>query len=408
MRVAIALGAGCLLAILLPIDSSSANEQAEKALRSICALEMAKAANPEQLDKEIRRQCAPYVQAASAKDPSTASSSSPQPQVARPSVRRNVLVDSHAAAPADPDSQDQPTRLFVRANALDNFFYITPPGGLTGVQGASVSFTDDRTKPAQTAAVNALVSYLLVPPSDSDLDVWGENAFAVWGGANGTWNEPVKRPENTALQFGFDDQLRLRSHDPFSASPNRYWDNYFNVTPFVQTDFPLIERAGGVKASWEPVIPELLLGAGKANDYYLFYWQFRPTAEYLSVSNPGYTKLTDGSYYWLGYSARGNLQFFPLPTGNTWFDEWIVNRFALIGTIDQYWDANSSTAVWYTTAQLQYNLGTCNFSAKPDPGTYPNCKIAEGSSISFEYDHGTNKDTLVGARQYLVKLSFKN
>jgi hypothetical protein len=44
--------------------------------------------------------------------------------------------------------------------------------------------------------------------------------------------------------------------------------------------------------------------------------------------------------------------------------------------------------VRYYTAALQYQLSS-------------------NTSVSFEYDTGTNKDTLVNTNQYLVKLNYK-
>jgi hypothetical protein len=119
------------------------------------------------------------------------------------SIRAEVKpTGNNQPAPREAD----PKRLFVRADAIDNFWYsLAPPGaGLTGVQGASVSFTDDRVAGTQSATINGRVSYLILPPAPTDLDKGYEYAFAGWISGNGTWKQPLKRPENTALKIGAD------------------------------------------------------------------------------------------------------------------------------------------------------------------------------------------------------------
>jgi hypothetical protein len=392
-----------LLIIVGVVTSSNAGAATEIQLRHSLAYICARVSKI--ADEETKRECARYSKHAPAGIASKEMAA--EVESLHPFVNRQIAAASPPSS-IPPSPANDVKRLFVRADPIDNFWYsVSPPGDISGAKGASVSYTNNQLNHTQTATINGEISYLLIPPDPKDLDKWGEEAFAVWIAANGTWNNPLKKPENTALQFGFDEQLRTRTHDPLSESPVRYWDNYFDVSPYFQTDFRQIERAAGATFAWEPVIPELLLGASKANDYLLAFWIFRPEADLREVWNPGDTSQRKGTYEWLGYTVRGNLQFFPLPTGSTWFDAWIVNRFVVIGTAQNFWDANSSKTAFYYTALLQYNLGTCTFPKNPDPGVYSDCKIAGGASISFEFDHGTNKDTLVSANQYLVKLSYK-
>jgi hypothetical protein len=331
-----------------------------------------------------------------------------------------------AATPTGPVQNPLPDdnfsqRVFLRADPMDNFWYTTVPGGLNSTKGASINYTNDRDAQTQKAMVAGQISYLLVPPNNTDLNTWGDFALATWFLADGTWNEPLKKPENSTFKAGFDGQVRFITADPVSQNPYQKWDLYFGVSPYLQTDFRQVERAGGVKLAAEARIPELYLDYGKANypiNYILAFWNFRPEADFREVANPGFTSQVKGTYSWFGYSARGTVDFLPLPTGNLWVDQWLVNRFVLIGTAQYYWDANSPSGnptnasppreVRYYTAQLQYNLGSCSFPKTVEIGVYPDCVIAGDSSISFEYDVGTNKDTLVHAKQYLVKLSFKH
>jgi hypothetical protein len=61
------------------------------------------------------------------------------------------------------------------------------------------------------------------------------------------------------------------------------------------------------------------------------------------------------------------------------------------------------------SAALQYKLGECkkatdSSAAAAAAKTF--CTIQGSSSISIEYDSGTDKDTLVRVKQYLAKLNY--
>jgi hypothetical protein len=123
----------------------------------------------------------------------------------------------------------------------------------------------------------------------------------------------------------------------------------------------------------------------------------------VNVSNPGLTQLIKGDHTWAGVTARPNLALFPLNSTVAWPD-WLGGRISLIATADLYRDLPNSTVARYYTAAIQYKLGQC----KKDPkgSTDLPCAIQGSSSISFEYDWGTNRDTLVKVEQYLAKLGF--
>jgi len=69
---------------------------------------------------------------------------------------------------------------------------------------------------------------------------------------------------------------------------------------------------------------------------------------------------------------------------------------------ENYCDTQTRARADYYSATLQYKLGSSiEDSSIKDPNAP--CAIQGASSVSFEYDWGTDKDTLVSARKYLIK-----
>jgi hypothetical protein len=91
---------------------------------------------------------------------------------------------------------------------------------------------------------------------------------------------------------------------------------------------------------------------------------------------------------------------FPLPSFQTGFwSPYLADRFVLIGTAQYFRDARSGQEARNYSAQAQYNLAGCKTG---DTG----CRQGT-AAISFEYDHGTDVNTLVSANKYMVKLNYK-
>ena len=82
-------------------------------------------------------------------------------------------------------------------------------------------------------------------------------------------------------------------------------------------------------------------------------------------------------------------------------DRWPIS---FIGTQQYYWDFGSKEAAPYYSLIFQYKFGQCVHDAKTPVGSP--CAITGSSALSFEYDTGRDKDTLVKTNQFLVKLSF--
>jgi hypothetical protein len=335
-------------------------------------------------------------------------------------------------------------------------------------KGLSISFTDNHQGNSQTASIAGRISYLLfgmqqcsngsamaLNPAGQPIQVGGNTTvpfvaglgFAPFIDSNGTWNEPVtttttsatasnkktvasttttrsanglttttiiptkngqvttitKKYALSALSFGADFQLYVPSFNlPIQQ-------NFFYVSPYYQTDYLNEASIAGVNVAWEPVVRHIL-NDGIINPYVYFYTGFRPEADFSNVSNPGLTLQTKGEHAWLGETLRPNLTLFPLvdaPTSDNddWFTTWVRGRLSVIGTQKYFWDAATKQAAQYYQAIVQYKLGACKVDPKAPAGSSP-CAISGSSAISFEYDSGTDINTLIKQNMWKVSLSF--
>jgi hypothetical protein len=309
--------------------------------------------------------------------------------------------------------------LFVRADPLDNFHYLVDPAqpsssdssssSAGSATGASVSYTDNRAAGTQTATIKGRVSYLVVgqtpcdAPNTREPFIYGF-ALAPFISSNGTWDEPLKKTSNSALQTGADFQLAISTAWPVLDF------SYLYASPYHQTDLRDLANVNGILFAWEPVLYKVFMDAAPKtnNPYFSFFWQLRAEAEILNVEKPGLTNLAKGDHAWLGETVRANIGLFPENTVIPW-PEPIAGRISLIGTAQNFYDAEATktakTANYYTL-ELQYKLGPCKTPAATTSGNSTACAIQGSSAISFEYDQGTNKDTLVFANEYLVKFSY--
>jgi hypothetical protein len=293
--------------------------------------------------------------------------------------------------------------LFVRGDPLDNFHYLVDPQAPTvaDAKGASVSYTDNRVAQTQSATIDGRISYLLFGEQCDGLDplkpfISGV-AIAPFVSSNGTWDEPIKKTSTSALKYGSDFQLSL------STTQFLITDHYFYASPYYQTDYRNLARVTGAIFAYEPVASRFFLDAGPVTPYFSFFWQLRAEADIVDVESPGLTNLKMGSHTWIGATARPNLALFPLNSTIAWPD-WLGGRISLIGTFQYYQDTENSVQARYYSAILQYKLGECK--RDPKGSTDLPCSIQGSSAISFEYDWGTDIDTLVKANQYLVKFSY--
>lgn len=322
-------------------------------------------------------------------------------------------VMSGAMASANPLTQpgcwDYSKKLFVRADPLDNFYYDLDPQASSSsadAKGATASYTNDQLAKTQSATVNGRASYLLFGAHCQDNPrepfVLGY-AIAPFVSANGTWADPAKKGTNSSLRAGTDIGIAI------STTEWLIQDHFWYLSPFYQTDFSGLARIQGATLAYEPVALRFGLGAtGAGSPYYSFFWQFRGEADWMNVTEPGLTNLIKGDTVHYGAILRAHLGLFPIRDEAHLWPDWLVGRFAIIGTAQYFRDSRTNADLPYYSVALQYKLGSCK---APDPSApktsdVAQCVIPGTSSVSLEYENGTNKDTLVNVNQILLKLGF--
>ncbi|WP_158808545.1 hypothetical protein [Beijerinckia sp. L45] len=290
--------------------------------------------------------------------------------------------------PPAKDAQDPcAKRLFFRSDPLADYHYLVDLS--PSPQGASVAFTDDERAATKSLTVNGRASYVLTgdacPRTDDPHSLYTSGyAFALFTSANGNWSEPRKATERSALKFGADAEAEFANVGPIDIG-------YLSASPFFQSDFRGTARVYGGTFAAEPQVGALNLGVVRHSfDVLDFWWQVRPQATFAQVDTVGLTNYRTGFHPFLGAIVRANFNFFP-STGGQW-PSWLADRLAFVATASLFSDVGQRAHYDYYTAQLQYKL----------PGYDP----ASVTTISLEYDRGTDIETLSPLNQYLVKLSY--
>jgi len=301
------------------------------------------------------------------------------------------LANLNKPAPAKPavkkDKCEEAQRLFIRKDNLDSWFY----GVATTDKavGASIAFTDNRISNARTAQIDGFAAYVLGrDPCDGKSTVteyehmtYSGYVFAPWTSAHGNLNSANAKSERSNWKNGIDAQVEFAG--------GLFDTQYFTITPYHQTDFRGIAEIYGLNAHWDATRLEWRLGGNesKFSDVIDWYWQLRLEADLRNVKDPGLTSLARGDYAWLGGTLRWYAFLFP---GAQFVPPELRDRVKFVGTFYYFRDVNSSKIVSRTTAELVYNIA-------PDGST----------SVSLQYDKGTDKDTLTDIHQYVVKLNYK-
>ena len=129
--------------------------------------------------------------------------------------------------------------------------------------------------------------------------------------------------------------------------------------------------------------------------YVDWFWQFRAEFDEKHVTSIGSTGLAKGNYQWFGGTAQLHVHLFP---GRKEIDPFwqppvpaLVDRLYANVSVNSYWNASDGKSVSGFEGELGYNL------------------TSDGkSSISARYNKGTDKDTLLATRKYLISLNYKN
>ena len=286
-------------------------------------------------------------------------------------------------APRTPGPCDSGQGLYVRADRLDISVY-NRNLPKSAAKGASVSYTDDRVTEIRTAEIHGVASYVIArdpcaprPPGVGIYDPFVSGyALATWLSADGKLSSDPSK-EKSALKVGLDAQAEIFSGAIFDAQ-------YVTFSPYYQTDFRGLANAYGGSATWQPYLLGWRLGGRytQFSSWLDFFWTAKAEVDYLHVTTPGLTDLKPNTdYAWLGGMVR--LTAFPLP-------DLFNYRLSLIGTYKQYWDARSQQEINLASAAVAYNI------------------TEDGStSVSFEYQRGTEKATMKFLDQYLATLNYK-
>jgi hypothetical protein len=294
-----------------------------------------------------------------------------------------------------------PPHLFIRQNRLDTFQLRNAPLDVASAKGASIMGTNDERSGTRTLTVNGRAQYAISsddPACVASLDPTRPHGapsyqfvFAPFVDAQGTIDTPAKKTDVNDVQGGVDLQFNVLGGPLFD-------EQSFILTPYVQTDFNGIAQIQGVTAGWEPVNTTAHLGGyltDPTNSYLAWFWQLRGEFDNKHVSTVGSTGYTKGNYDWLGGTVQVHFDFFP---GYGSVNPFYVSPFPLLEdkfytnlTLKSFWNASSNKSATWFEAELGYNL-----------------TADKKSSISVKYDYGTDKDTLVTSKKYLLAINYKN
>ena len=351
--------------------------------RQIAALEATIAAKKAQLRQLKKQQSASLSAKSDQQKASTAAGGGDFKRFQKIYVREGGYAweKKDKEKPVRPDPCN-PQRLFIRANSLDNYLYgITPANK---AKGASVNWTDDRKTKATTAKINGMISYVLLrdlcpvtPPGD--VPFISGYALAPFVLGNGALTHPQSKKEQSIAKFGAEAQLEL--------SRMIVQRQVFTLAPYYLTDFRGEAVANGLDGYWDLYDATLHLGGYINNDPNLgWFVQLRGEVDARHVSEPGLTNLKKADYAWVGGTARLNMFFFPFSDS---VPEFLQNRLSLIASANWFRDLKSGLEARKYVVTLAYKLSA-----------------AGNSAIAFEYSKGTDKDSLVKADQYVLKLTY--
>ena len=273
---------------------------------------------------------------------------------------------------------------YLRRDKLDISIY-NQSIDASAAEGAAISYTGDREAGTDTADIHAVGAWVFArnpcAPSYGDPPIGrpyvSGYAFAAFVLGDGTLTAD-RTDEKSALKPGLDAQVEIANGPIFDLQA-------LTATPYYQTDFRGEAQAYGFSATWQPYQLDWYLGGTyrQFSRLFNFFYQIEAEANGLRVNDPGLTGLTaDTDYLWLGGTARLHVFLLPGLLGDRLL--WVTSYSYFDNTND------SKQNVDMFTTNLGYNF------------------TKEGkTSISFEYQNGTERDTLEKLNQYLVTLNVK-
>jgi hypothetical protein len=274
---------------------------------------------------------------------------------------------------------------YLRRNKLDISIY-NQSIDASSAEGAAISYTGDRENDIETAEVHALAAWVFArtpcAPTYGEPPIgrpyFSGYAFAVSVIGDGTLTAD-RTDEKSALKPGLDAQIEIANGPIFDLQA-------LTATPYYQTDFRGEAQAYGFSASWQPYQLDWRLGGSytQFSSLFDFFYQLKAEADGLRVNNPGLTNLTaDTDYLWIGGTATLRVYLLPGLLGDRLLS---VTSYAYYDDVSSNQDSNQTIHMF--TTNLGYNF-------------------TDNTSISFEYQNGTDRDTLEKLDQYLVTLNVK-
>jgi hypothetical protein len=307
-------------------------------------------------------------------------------------------------------------RFFLRADPLDNPF----PGltqsatvGLSAGQalGASVNFTANDFVQSKSGSAVTVSSSRGVSVTGMATYLLSESTFigdyvrwvpAIWASANGNWDNPTKT-------FGDTSALKVGPMAEFMLYPKSAGGflNYFEISPYYQTDFYGIAQAQGATIAWTPANPNFSLGG--LNPFYKpsfinGFLVLRAEFTDLNVTNPGMTNLIAHNYEWYGAAARAYVFLFPSGGLVNW-PAFIADRLSFVATVQSFWDASSDASATMYSAALQYKFACSAKAGNDGSGDSNPCQFG-APSFTVQYDNGTDRDTLQRKKLLSAKITY--
>jgi hypothetical protein len=305
--------------------------------------------------------------------------------------------------------------IYVRNSRLDAFYYLYPAElGSNGAKGANFTYSGDDLAGTKTLSIQAMVSYAFrhefndrsQDNSNPPLYV-SAMAIAPFVFASGKLQNPQKKGESNALQFGLDTQFELAGGGIFSLQD-------VGVSPYYQTDFRGRGSMVGVDLLWEPYQIDWNLGGRLGQDAPKpvgFYWRTVGEADLKAVRRAGLSVFADDTNYaFLGGTLEGKAVLFEnMPS----VGPQLCGRVHLDSSYSYFWEAASGKAFRDFKAGISYDLSKTPSSAHclaPDSNAPKGGGDASENgvtSIDFTYEDGTDKNTLERKKGYEVSLGFR-
>jgi len=301
----------------------------------------------------------------------------------------SASLSDNAVALTEGDACAGQQGFYLRRDPLDISIY-NQSIDAEAAEGAAISYKGDREAGTETAEVQAMAAWVFardpcLPHGDPPVGrpYLSGYAFAVSVLGDGTLNAD-RASEKSALKPGLDAQIEIAQGPIFPLQA-------LTATPYYLTDFRGEAEAYGFSASWQPFNLDLRLGGNyrRFSRAFDFYYQLKMEADGLRVNNPGLTSLTaDTDYVWLGGTATLRAS---LLNGLLGWDRLLwVTSYAYFDDVNANHNSrqNLRRTIHLFTTNLAYNF-------------------TEKTSISLEYENGTDRNTLEKLDQYLVTLNVK-